>query len=30
VITLVLVPVLYAIFVEDLGLVRWDREAEPE
>jgi multidrug efflux pump subunit AcrB len=28
VITLVLVPVLYAIFVEDLGLVRWAEEAE--
>jgi multidrug efflux pump subunit AcrB len=30
VITLVLVPVLYAVFVEDLGLVRWHRKAEPE
>ena len=29
-VTLLLVPVLYAIFVEDLGLVRWQREAVPE
>jgi multidrug efflux pump subunit AcrB len=29
-VTLVLVPVLYVIFVEDLRLVRWDREAATE
>jgi hypothetical protein len=29
-VTLVLVPVLYVIFVEDLHLVRWDREPEPD
>ena len=28
VVTLVLVPVLYAIFVEDLGVVRWERPAQ--
>lgn len=28
VVTLVLVPVLYVIFVEDLHLVRWEQEAE--
>jgi multidrug efflux pump subunit AcrB len=29
-VTLVLVPVLYVIFVENLHLVRWDREPEPD
>jgi hypothetical protein len=29
-VTLVIVPVLYVVFVEDLHLVRWEQEQEQE
>jgi len=28
-VTLLLVPVLYAIFVRDLKIVKWEKPAEP-